>query len=154
MGVSYSRNKCKKCNYEIIMSGSWNFYRDKNGNIKSYGPTVPVSKEARESGIYGHRSSAYCDKCDKVFDIITNEYEIPYYKHCKEKTPKVSLWVRLKAFLSDPIFYDSIYIPKIKEIEIKCPECNNKKMFFRSLEDIICPRCNEGNFKESFEHYF
>lgn len=153
---SISRNKCKKCNYEIILSGSWNFYRDKNGNIKSYGRTTPKSKKVRESGIYGHISNVYCDKCDKVVDIIITEYEVPYYKHCKEKRPKVNLLVRLKAWLSDDMFYDStsVYIPKAKEIEIKCPKCNNKKIFFKSLENISCPRCNEGNFEEHYEHYF
>ncbi len=65
--------KCKKCNYEVIITDGWEFYRDECGNRKRYSHPCPISKKGVKS-IRGFSADLYCPKCKDVKDIIIEEF--------------------------------------------------------------------------------
>lgn len=124
MGEIFNRT-CNKCKYNFSMSGSWEFYRDKDGNIKSYGHPGAMSEEAANSGIYGYRSDMFCGNCKKTFkDLIISEYKEPVIDRSKQKDADV------KDEYKDGV---------------KCPECGKLGLLSPWVEDkeFVCPKCGE-----------
>ena len=60
---------CNTCGYAIKTSGSWEFYRDSKGQHKPYGHPGAGSEEARNAGIKGFSTEAYCPTCDSVIAL-------------------------------------------------------------------------------------
>jgi len=128
MGAKYT-HKCNKCGYSVSTSGPWEFYRDSEGNRKFFGHPSPNSEEARQSGIQGLFGNLYCPKCDKVFDLVLDEYKKPTFN-------KIDMWLGR---------CESTYKYNQEDAD-KCPICGNTDLILKPLEneEIVCPRCGKG----------
>lgn len=128
MGTGYI-HKCSHCAYIFRTSGPWEFYRDKNGKRKPYGHPAPISKQARERGIYGLSADIYCPECDSVHDLVIVEFKKP-------NDNSLDVWT-------------GNFEPVNEEDDVKCPECGNRRLVFVPDEDkeVKCPHCEEGYLK-------
>jgi hypothetical protein len=138
--------KCDKCDHSFYTSGSWEFYRDIDGNIEHFGHPGPISKEAEERGIWGFYDSMYCPDCGQVNDIVISEFRKPFVS--REE------YIRnffLKPSLSS--FFSLLFKPKLnreKRITPECPICGSKKVICdppKEAGKINCPRCEEGTLQ-------
>jgi len=129
MGAGY-KFKCNKCKYFFNTSGPWEFYRDKRGKIKPYGHPAPMSREAVKMGISGFHGDLYCVKCDKVYEVILIDYDVP-------DTDPVSAWRKAAIYKSThPL--------------VKCPKYDSLDMIFEPYKEndelmkIPCPNYKKG----------
>ncbi|MFC2039413.1 hypothetical protein ACFLST_01320 [Chloroflexota bacterium] len=74
MGAGYVL-LCDNCGREIETDWMWEYYRDSRGRPKRYGHPRPMSLEAKEAGIAGYMTTAYCHKCDRVRTVIEEDPE-------------------------------------------------------------------------------
>ena len=127
MGSGYYY-ECDKCKHFFETSGLNEFYRDAEGRRKLYGHPVPMSREAEERGIHGLSAELYCPKCDKVYDLIVQEFE----------TPTWLVWAH------PPEPKDEYK----QEGAVKCPDCGNTDLVLdnrdRDAVPLPCPRCPDG----------
>ena len=110
--------KCSNCGFTVETSGSHEFYRDDNGELRPYGhPPSGASIEAEEKGVKGFYVCGYCTKCDTIKTAITREFNIPVHNwHCH-----IPANIEVKSFT--PI----------------CGECGTE--LIRYFVDKPCPKC-------------
>jgi len=65
--------KCNNCNYEVIITDGWEFYRDQYGNRKRFSRPYPISNEGIKK-IEGFSGDLFCPKCKIVRDVIIEEF--------------------------------------------------------------------------------
>jgi len=134
MGASYI-HECDKCGYTFHTSGSWEFYRNREGKLIKFGHPIPISEEAKTLGIKGLYGEMYCYICDKVRRIILAEFKNP-------PNDSISMWMGR----CEP---EEKYK---KEGAIKCTKCGNENLILEmEKEGIFCPRCKEGKIKGRLE---
>lgn len=123
--------RCSKCIRSFSTAGPWEFYRDHQGNRKSYGHPGPASDEATRSGVWGLSGDVYCPDCDKTFkDLVLVDFKKPYRGF--------SVWIDLDSCDPKDGFND--------EGMGKCPEFGGTNLILESVEDkqVTCPRCKKG----------
>ncbi len=127
MGSGYEYT-CDNCGRHISTSGPWEFYRNDEGKIKSYGHPGPWSEEAKNHDIAGLMGSLYCIQCDRVFhNVVMVEFKTP-------SLDSLSVWWGR----NEP---QDIYKDKGS---VKCPKCGNTSLILEIEDEIVCPRCKKG----------
>jgi len=86
----------------------------------------------RKVGIYGFSGMLYCEKCDKVFDLIVVEFKEPSFDFSSAWGGRCEPMEEYK-----------------KEGAVKCPDCGNTDLIFGPPTDrsLRCPRCGVGTMK-------
>jgi hypothetical protein len=126
MGAGY-RHTCDACGYTVSTSGPWEFYRDSTGQRKPYGHPGPSSPEAKARGIAGFSAMMYCSSCDKVVDVIMQEYPTTF-------GDPLGAWLGASN-------------ERLQGIKARCPDCGGTDLVLGGRKDavVLCPRCRAGH---------
>jgi hypothetical protein len=102
---------CKKCNYEVIITDGWEFYRDQSGKLKRYSHPCLISVEGIK-GIRGFSADLYCPTCKDIKNAIVEEFGKVVTQTCD------ICGTKLKKSLDDSDL---------------CPQCNSGTFIFRDI---------------------
>ena len=120
--------QCNNCHFEVTVSSGWEYYIDSNGVRKRYGH-LGRSDEAKQAGVKGFTTEWYCRKCQKVREAVVAEYSSPR-----------------NGPLDSCLAYSDPNVGH-KDFLAVCGECNS--VLIERLENLPCPKCGIGKFKES-----
>ena len=119
--------KCTNCGNEICTSSLHDFYRDDNGNFKTYNHPGGRPGEDAKPGSGGSYVKWYCPNCKEIKVAVKHEYgEVKIMPHHK-----------IENTLSDSILFTPT-----------CDKCGTELKQDLDHTDV-CPKCNDGFFVES-----
>jgi len=122
--------ECDNCRFSICTSGLNFYYVDKLGQRQRYRRYARSKESTNESGINGFTVEWYCSKCRSLRETVVLQFDHP------QNGPIAAFmeyWNNLKS--------------EHKDFEIVCGECGSQ--LFNDLNDLSCPKCGKGKFKES-----
>jgi hypothetical protein len=111
--------KCNHCDNIIGVRPNNGFFRDKEGTMKLWGYTVPLSLEAEEFGLKGFYGLYYCRNCKELKKVIEVEFQTA-----------------------------NNFDERLTEIGEDLPFCDDcgTSLTLEPDHSIVCPKCNQGTF--------
>jgi hypothetical protein len=120
--------ECDHCNYPVLTSGPWEFYRDRDGRKQNLRYEIYETRDRnrRVDGLWGE---VYCFECETVFDVVLVEFKEPSQDS-----------VQALAGLPEP--KDEFR----NKDAVKCPRCGGTNLLlgYAKGTGLDCPRCKEG----------
>ena len=136
---------CDNCNFNTQTKGFDEFYRDQDGNVKSYGHPKAINEEASKAGIKGFMGDVVCIDCGKaVKDFVLMESKYPEYPEFSEKNSSTTNNETMKRFRVGNICpaCNGKLILSLEELK------NSKEASMETQKQVKCPICREGNLAQ------
>ena len=110
---------CTNCGNSVRTAGLFKFYIDKNGNRKRFAHPIP-SEADKQATATGYSQEGFCPHCKEIRDVIVATF---------------------------PVLQNGSIGAEYKEVPAICDVCHTPLKDI--IENLPCPKCGIGKFKES-----